>query len=90
MPPALEVLQPATERDSAIAPRMNAAVPDPRLANTQATPPVQAKSGKPSFMSRILGQPKKLKVLLEKDSKKAGAKPQPQKPDSVPQANPEN
>ena len=90
MPQALEVLQPATERDSAIAPRMNAAVADPRLANTQATPPAQAKSGKPSFMSRILGQPKKLKVLLEKDSKKAGAKPQPQKPDSVPQANPEN
>jgi len=90
MPPALEVLQPATERDSAIAPRMNATVADPRLANTQATPPAQAKSGKPSFMSRILGQPKKLKVLLEKDSKKAGARPQPQKPDSVPQANPEN
>jgi hypothetical protein len=90
-PPALAVVQPTAQRDSLIAPLINAPVADPQLAATQVTPPAQAKSGKPSFMSRILGKPKKLKVLLEKDLKKAGAKPQPQKPDSVPQAaNPEN
>ena len=65
-PPVLAVVQPAAQRDSLIAPLMNAPVADPQLAATQVTPPGQAKSGKPSFMSRILGKPKKLKVLLEK------------------------
>lgn len=82
-PPALALVQPAAQRDSLIAPLMNAPVADPQLAATQVTP--QARSDKPRLRSRILGKPKKLKLLLGKDSKKALGNPQPQRPESVPQ-----
>ena len=83
-PPHLAVVQQAALRDTVIAPLVHAPVAAPQLAApAQATqpPPAQAKPGKSKFPPRIVGR--KLKVLVQRDQKKAGDPPkfgaQPQK-----------
>ncbi len=78
-PPAWTLVQPATQRDAVIGPLLNVPVANPKLVapvaapeavTPQPTPTAQAQPGKPRFVHRVLTKPKKLKVLIEKDSAK--------------------
>lgn len=90
--PALTAVQPATQRDAMIGPLLNVPVADPKLSAAQTAPLAEApRAGKPHFVSRVLGKPKKLKVLVEKSSnneknppnKTSSGKPQETPPPST-------
>jgi len=71
-PPTMAVVEPGSQRDTAMAPVMDARVADPQLA--AAPPTVKAKPASPSIFGLMS---RKLKSLVQKDSKKSGDKPQP-------------
>ena len=78
-PPALTAVQPATQRDPVIGPLLKVPVANPKLVapvvapqavTPQPTPAAEGQPRKPRLVSRVLTKPKKLKVLIEKDSTK--------------------
>jgi hypothetical protein len=82
-PPTWTLVQPATQRDAVIGPLLKVPVANPKLVapvvapqvvTPQPAPPAQAQPGKPRFVHRVLTKPKKLKVLIEKDSSKGSPK----------------